>query len=212
MSVLDIGSSGTSGPHRTAIPCRDMRLLLALGVIGGIAWIAYAFVPSECVPVTPESEVFCLRLWAPALFAMTAGFLGLRRWAESVAWPGAANGFLVIAAGAALMAVANVADYWLLAGVPYDSPDGWFRAILSVVLLFGVLVVATGAAATGVLLILSRRRSLRSRILGSLIVSVVSFALFVGLLALGALAVVACLYVLATSRTTRAPEPGLEPA
>jgi hypothetical protein len=187
-----------------------MRLLLALGVLGGAAWVAYAFVPSECVPVTPASEVFCLRLWSPALFAMAGGFLGLRRWAGSVTWPAAANGFLVIAAGVALMAAANFGDYWVLSGIPYDSPEGWFRGVLSVVLLISVLIVAIGATATGILLILSRRRSLRSRILGSLIVSVVSFALFVGLLALGVLAIVACLYGLAITRTRRAPE--LEPA
>jgi len=191
-----------------------MRLLLALGVLGGAAWVAYAFVPAECVPVTPASEVFCLRLWSPALFGMTAGFLGLRAWAVRVSWVGAANGFLVIAAGAGVMAIANFADYWLLSGIAYDSPDGGFRSLLSDVVLLGVLVVALGATATGILLILSRRRSLRSRILGSLIVSIVSFALFVGLLALGALAIVACLYVLAITRSNRdpEPEPELEPA
>jgi hypothetical protein len=142
---------------------------------------------------------------------MTAGFLGLRAWAVRVSWVGAANGFLVIAAGAGVMAIANFADYWLLSGIAYDSPDGGFRSLLSVVVLLGVLVVALGATATGILLILSRRRSLRSRILGSLIVSIVSFALFVGLLALGALAIVACLYVLAITRSNRDPEPEPEP-
>ncbi|HJP87436.1 MAG TPA: hypothetical protein VJ850_00150 [Candidatus Limnocylindrales bacterium] len=190
-----------------------MRLLLALGVIGGAAWVAYAFVPAECVPVTSASEVFCLRLWTPALFAMTAGFFGLRRWAGSVDWPGAANGFLVVAAGAGLMALANFVDYWLLSDVPFDSPDGGFRSVLSLILLLGVLTVAAGATGTGILLILSRRRSIRSRILGSLIVSVVSFALFVGLLAMGALAIIACGYALFITRSQPETErPELETA
>jgi hypothetical protein len=186
----------------------------ALGVNGGAARVAYAVVPPECVPVTSASEVFCLRLWTPALFAMTAGFFGLRRWASSVAWVGAANGFLVVAAGAGLMAVANFVDYWLLSDVPFDSPDGAFRSVLSLALLVGVLTVAVSATVTGILLILSRRRSIRSRILGSLIVSIVSFALFVGLLALGALAIIACGYALLISRAPRDAEqqPELEAA
>jgi hypothetical protein len=187
-----------------------MRVLLALGVLGGAAWVAYAFVPAECVPVTGASEVFCLRLWTPALFAMTAGFFGLVRWAGSVAWPAAAIGFLILAAGATMMSLANFVDYWLLSDISYDSPDGWYRGVLSLVVLLGVLLVAMSATGTGILLIVSRRRSLRSRILGSLIVSVVSFALFVGLLALGVLAIVACLYALVITRTRHEPE--LEPA
>jgi hypothetical protein len=187
-----------------------MRWLLALGVLGGAAWIAYAFVPTECVPVTPASEVFCLRLWAPALVAMTAGFLGLRRWATVAAWPNAQRGFLVVAAGTAVMAVANFADYWLLASASLAGADDSLRGTLGLAFLLGLLIVMVGAVVTGIILILARQRSLRTRILGSLMVSVVSFALFVGLLALGVLALVACLYALAITRTRSELE--LEPA
>jgi hypothetical protein len=187
-----------------------MRLLLALGVLGGASWIAYAFVPSACVPVTAESEVFCLRLWTPALFGMTAGFFGLRQWAAIVGWSGVERGFLVIAGGAALLSVSNLVDYWVFSDVPIDGPDGGVRAVLGIGFLFGIILVLIGAIATGLLLILSRRRSIRTRLLGSLMVSVVSFALFVGLLALGVLAVVACLYTLLITRP--GPDPATQPA
>ena len=178
-----------------------MRLLLALGVLGGATWIAYAFVPPACVPVTGESEVFCLRLWTPALFAMTCGFLGLRRWAAAVAWPNVERGFTVLAAGVAIMAFANAAEYWVFFGWPHEGPDAWLRGTLWISFLLGLLAVPIAATVTGVLLIRGRRRPVTVRLLGSLMVIVVSFALYVGLLAVGVLALVACLYGLAMTRT-----------
>ena len=44
-----------------------MRLLVALGILGGVTWIAYAFVPAQCAPVTGDTEIFCNRLWTPGL-------------------------------------------------------------------------------------------------------------------------------------------------
>jgi hypothetical protein len=187
-----------------------MRLLLALGVVGGATWMAYAFVPAECVPVTGESEIFCLRLWTPALFAMACGCFGLRRWAATTAWPNVQRGFTVIAAGISVMALANLAEYWVFFTWPHQGPDGWLRGMLWMSFLLGLFAVPIGAIGTGVVLLRGRTRPLTFRLLGSMLVVVVNLALFIGLLALGVFAIAACLYGLAMTRATRLPE--MEPA
>jgi hypothetical protein len=132
---------------------------------------------------------------------MACGFVGLRRWATTVAWSNLQRGFTVIAAAVGLMAFSNAAEYWVFFGWPHEGPDGWLRGVLWMSFLLGLLAVPIAATITGVLLIRARSRPVTVRLLGSLLVICVSFALYVGLLALGVLAFVTCLYGLAMTRT-----------
>lgn len=177
-----------------------MRLLLALGIVGGATWIAYAFVPAECVPPTGDTEVFCNRLWTPALFAVACGFLGLRRFAAVRAWSTARRGIGLIAAGAALMTFGNFMEYWVFFGWSHDGPDGWLRGTLWMSALLGLAVFLLGSLVTGALLLVARRAPLASRVLGSLLVTVVSFTVFIGLLVVGVLAIATSLFGLAAAR------------
>jgi hypothetical protein len=181
-----------------------MRLLLALGLVGGVTWIAYAFVPSECTPPTGDTEVFCNRLWTPALFAVTCGFLGLRRFVAVRAWSTARRGVGLVAAGAALMTFGNFMEYWVFFGWSHIGPDGWLRGTLWMSVLLGLAAVLLGSLATGVLLLIARAAPLASRVLGSLLVTVVSFSVFIGLLVVGLLAIATSLFgLVAATRLQR---------
>ena len=177
-----------------------MRLLLALGVLGGVTWISFGFAPAECTPVTGQSEIFCNRLWTPALFAVTAGFLGLRRWAEPLAGRNVHRGLSIVVAGGALMTFANFAEYWLFFAWPHEGPDGWLRGTLWMSFLVGLLALFVGAVAAGALLLRETRRGLTTRLLGSLMITAVSLSVFVGLVAIGILAIATSLYALAVIR------------
>lgn len=181
-----------------------MRLLLALGVLGGGTWLTFAFGPPACTPVTAESEVFCNRLWTPALFGMTAGFIGIRRWASTLHWRAVDWAFTVVAAGGAFMTIGNGAEYWVFSDWPHDGPDGWLRGMLWMTVLLGWLAVLLGSVAAGLLLLLGRRGRLRVMGLGAILVTAVCFTVFIGPLALGVLAVAAPLYVLIAA--ARAPQ------
>jgi hypothetical protein len=188
-----------------------MRLLLALGILGGGTWIAYAFVPSECAPATGDSELFCNRLWTPALFAMACGFFGARRVAAALGWSIARQGFTVVAGATALMTFGNFAEYWVFFGWPHTGPDGWLRGTLWISVLLGFAAVLLGCLATGVLLLVSRRSQLRARLLGSLLVTAVSFTVFTGVLSIGILAVATSLFGLVVA-TGLPPEAEASPA
>lgn len=176
-----------------------MRILLALGIVGGVTWIAYAFVPAECVPPTEDTEVFCNRLWTPAIFAVTCGFLGLRRFAAVSGWSTARRAIGLVAAGAALMTFGNFMEYWVFFGWPHVGPDAWLRGTLWMSVLLGLAAVLLGSLVTGVLLIVARGAPLGSRVLGSLLVTAVSFSMFIGLLAFGALSIATSLFGLVAS-------------
>lgn len=188
-----------------------MRLLLALGILGGATWIAFAFVPSECAPVTSRSEVYCNRLWTPALFAMTVGFLGLWRWGVARGWRGAGLGLLIVVAGGALMTFGNFLEYWLFFSWPHEGPDGWLRGTLWMMVLLGWLSVLLASFAAGLLLLLRRRSGLRTMAIGAILVTAPCLTVFIGPLAIGVLAIAGCLGVLVVeARAPREPEP--EPA
>ena len=178
-----------------------MRLLLALGIVGGATWISLGFVPSECAPPTGATEIFCARLWTPALFGMTAGFIGVRRWAAAIATVNVRRGLLVVASGAALMTIGNLGEYWIFFGWPHQGPDGWLRGMLWMSFLLGWLGTLLGAVGSGFLL-LAPRNSLRARLFGSVLVTTASLTVFVGILGVGLLAVGASTYgLVAASRT-----------
>ena len=134
-----------------------MRLLLALGMLGGAMLVGYAFLLPACAPVTPDTAVFCSRVWTPALLGMTLGF-------------------------------ADVAEYWLFFEWPHRGPDGWLRAALWMSFLLGWLAVITGAIAAGVLMSWPRN-PLPARLVGSLLITMSSLTVFIGLFAVAILAI-----------------------
>lgn len=187
-----------------------MRLLLALGVLGGVAWIAYAFVPAECAPPSPKTLIYCNRLWTPALFAMTVGFLGFLRWATTLDSPRLTRWLSIAVVGAAFMTFGNFAEFWLFFGWPQQGPDGWLRNSLWVTDAIGLLGLLLAAFAAGLLLLLGRV-TLRTRVLGAILVTVPCLMMFIGPLAVGVLAIATGAYVLvAVARPQR--EPVIEPA
>jgi len=169
-----------------------MRLLLALGILGGATWIAYAFVPAECAPPTAETEIFCNRLWTPALSAMAVGFLGLRRWVAALGRRGLDRAMTMAVVGAALMAAGNAAEYWLFFSWPHQGPDGWLRGGLWVTVLIGWLALLVASIGSGIAILLGRRSAGRVLVMGAILVTAPSFTVFVGPLAVGLLAILAC--------------------
>jgi hypothetical protein len=187
-----------------------MRLLLVLGIIGGATWIAYAFVPAECAPATNRTLIFCNRLWTPALFAMTVGFLGLLRWATTLGSPRVTRWLSIAVIGAAFMTFGNFAEFWVFFGWPQQGPDGWLRNSLWVTDAIGLLGLLLASFGAGLVLLLGRV-SLRIRVLGAILVTVPCLMMFIGPLAVGVLAITTGLFVLvAEARPPR--EPAVEPA
>jgi hypothetical protein len=182
-----------------------MRLLLVLGILGGATWIAYAFVPAECAPPSVETEIYCNRLWTPALAAMAVGFLGLRRWLSTLRRRGIDRTMTMAVVGAALMAAGNAAEYWVFFGWPHQGPDGWLRGGLWVTVLIGWLALLVASVGTGLTLLLGSRAGGRTLGLGAILVTVPCFTVFIGPLAVGALAVIACTAALVL-RPTAPPE------
>lgn len=188
-----------------------MRLLLALGILGGVTWIAYAFIPEQCAPVTGDSELFCNRLWTPALFAMTVGFAGLVRWVATLGSPRITRWLSVTVLGAAFMTFGNFAEYWLFFGWPHDGPDGWLRSSLWMTVLVGWLALLLASFGAGLYLLLGGRNGIRVLVLGAILVTAPCLSVFIGPLAIGVLAIAASTYALvALARAPR--EPATEPA
>ena len=186
-----------------------MRLMLVLGLIGGLIWIAYAVVPAECAPPSGATEVFCNRLWTPALLAMAAGFLGVQRRASTLRSAGANVGLLLVAAGAGAMTLGNFAEYWLFASWPHEGPDGWLRGMLWMLVLAGWLLVLVASIVTGLLLFRRGSASRGSRGLAAVLAIVPLTTLSVGVLGIGILAVGASLASLGPLGT---PGPAFDPA
>jgi len=178
-----------------------MRLLLALGILGGATWIAFAFVPAECAPPTADTEIYCNRLWTPALSAMATGFLGLRRWIAGLGRRGLDRAMTMAVAGAALMALGNGAEYWLFFSWPHQGPDAWLRGGLWVTVLIGWLSLLVAMFGTGIAILLGGRGPGRVLAMGAILVTVPCFTVFVGPLAVGLLAIVACTAALVAQPT-----------
>ena len=168
---------------------------LLLGFVAGLAWIILAFFPAECAPPTGTSEVFCNRLWTPALAGMLAGFSALFIDVRSLLSRAATLGFAGLLAGFVLMVAGNLSEYWFLNDLPHEGPDGWPRSVAWMTLLFGFLLVLIGASVYG---IASLRGAHASRLMGLLFTSLVPLTLILGAvsqswvgLSLGGLSVVA---------------------
>ena len=167
------------------------QLLLVLGVLGGAAWVTFAVVPAECVPPSGATEGFCNRLWTPALLAMTAGFLGVRRAASTLHRSGIDRGLLLITLGAGATTLGNFGEYWLFSTWPHEGPDGWLRGLLWMLALAGLLLVLVASVATGMILLLRGPATRESRGLGAMLAvtpltMLVLGVLFVGIVSIGA--------------------------
>ena len=127
---------------------------------------------------------------------MTAGLLGLWRWAVAHGWRGAGLGLAVVVAGAALMTFGNFLEYWLFFSWPHEGPDAWLRGTLWMMVLLGWLGVLLASFAAGLLLLLGWRRGPGAMILGAILVTAPCLTVFIGPLAIGVLAIAACFAVL----------------
>ena len=127
------------------------RVALVLGILGGLFWISLPFYPSECVPVTGASEVFCNRLWTPALLAMLTGAAGIcwllrPRASRSVRWS-----LLAMTIGFAMMAAGNGLEYWVAFKLPHQGGIGGpIRGLLWMTAPAGWLVALVAACVAGV--------------------------------------------------------------
>jgi hypothetical protein len=150
---------------------------LLMGLVAGVTWIILAFFPAECAPPTESSEVFCNRLWTPALAGMLTGFSALFMRIRSLLSRAATLGFAGLLVGFVLMVAGNFSEYWFLNDLPHEGPDGWIRAVAFMTLLFGFLLVLTGASVCG---IASLRGAHASRLMGLLFTSLLPLTLIVG--------------------------------
>jgi hypothetical protein len=125
------------------VPSPRDRWLAAAGLVGGAIWIALGL-----APIDELSEVFWNRAWAPALVLMAAGFIGLRR---SAAGPGTGLrriGLGILVGGLLVMAVGNIAEYWLFVSQPHGEVN--LRNASWMGLLAGALAAAIGGSVAGV--------------------------------------------------------------
>jgi len=133
------------------------RIALFVGIVGGVAWQTLPLYPPECVPVTGASEVFCNRLWTPALAAMLVGAIGLWSLHRPFVSRAAKGRLLVITIGFALMTAGNLLEYWFAFELDHRTGIGGpIRGALWMTVLAGWLTVLVGAFVTGVILFRSR--------------------------------------------------------
>lgn len=168
---------------------------LLIGLVAGVTWIIFPFFPAECAPPTESSEVFCNRLWTPALAGMLTGFSALFMRIRSLLSRAAILGFAGLVVGFVLMVAGNLSEYWFFNDLPHQGPDGWIRAVAWITLLFGFLLVLIGASVCG---IASLRGAHAARLMGLLFTSLLPLTLILGTvsqsgvgLPLGGLSVVA---------------------
>lgn len=139
--------------HRLAM------LASGLGILGGLFWLSLPFYPPECAPVTESSEIFCTRLWSPALGTMLIGAVALYLRLRSDAPGGARRGVLGVVVGFALMTVGNVGEYWFAYELPHQGgPGAAVRSALWMSALTGWLIALIGSVVVGIGLVRSRRR------------------------------------------------------
>lgn len=129
-----------------------MKLLLcALGLLGGVFWVSLGFYPPQCAPVTEAAEVFCNRLWSPALVSMGLGYLGLFITTQPGLTRSARLGFMALLVGWAMMFLGNFVEYWLLNQLPHEGPAGIWRGLAWMTVLLGLLVHQVASASVGFL-------------------------------------------------------------
>jgi hypothetical protein len=141
------------GPAVVTVARHNRRRTAAgvlIGLVAGVTWIILAFFPTECAPPTESSEVFCNRLWTPALAGMLTGFSALFVRIRSLLSRAAILGFAGLLVGFVLMVAGNFSEYWFLNDLPHAGPDGRIRAVAFMTLLFGFLLVLTGASVCGI--------------------------------------------------------------
>lgn len=127
------------------------RILSLVGIVGGLFWIALAFFPPECAPVTEASEDFCNRLWSPAPLGMGLGFVGLFLSRRSSLSTTATIGWIALLVSFALMFLGNVVEYWFLNHLPHQGPGGLWRGLAWMTVLLGFLLVHLASASVGAL-------------------------------------------------------------
>jgi hypothetical protein len=138
-------------PHHGLIDV--LRLGLILGILGGTAWLSLAVYPPQCVPVTPASEVFCNRLWSPALGAMLIGATTLFFSLRGVVRGGGRGSLIALVIGFALMTGGNVGEYWVAYQLPHQGgPGAAIRSLLWMSVLAGWLTALLGSTVAGVTL------------------------------------------------------------
>lgn len=135
------------------------RLGSVFAIIGGAFWISLPFYPPECVPVTEASEVFCSRLWSPALLAMLIGAIALRVLLPTQGPDPVLPRFRIIVIGFALLTVGNVGEYWLAYELPHQGGIGaMVRGLLWTTVLAGWLTALVSSFVAGAELLRSGRR------------------------------------------------------
>lgn len=125
------------------------RFGLVLGILGGLLWLGLPFWPPDCVPVVASSEVFCNRLWTPALGAMLIGAVVLqRRQVRQTREP--LKGLRLLAIAFSLMALGNGLEYWVAFGLPHQGGIGAVvRGVLWMSVLAGWLIALIASAVAG---------------------------------------------------------------
>ena len=168
---------------------------LLIGLVAGVTWIILPFFPAECAPPTESSEVFCNRLWTPALTGMLAGFSALFERIRPLLSKAAILGFAGLLVGLVLMVAGNLGEYWFFNDLPHEGPDGWIRAVAWITVLSGFLLVLMGGSVCGIAWLRGARSA---RLMGLLFTSLMPLTLIFGAISqtwvglpLGGLSVVA---------------------
>lgn len=135
------------------------RLGSILGILGGAFWFSLPFYPPACVPVTESSEIFCNRLWSPALAGMLIGSVVFCFLLRNNVSRGTRAGFGLIVVAFGLMTVGNVGEYWFAYQLPHQGgPGAIVRSVLWMSVLAGWLISLIGAVVAGSALLRSRSR------------------------------------------------------
>ncbi len=129
--------------------CSVNRILATAGLLGGLLWIALAFVAPIDARETREYEVMWNRCWTPALLGLLAGFGGQFLRVSPLLTRTAKNGFITLLVGLALMLIGNFAEYWVLSDLPHEGPDGFIRGLAWMTVLLGLLVMQVASAIVG---------------------------------------------------------------
>lgn len=146
-----------------AVPtgCRDGRSTSPGAARGAADWARggsgldnLPFFPAECAPPSESSD------------------------ASDRPFPKAAIlGFAALLVRFVLMVAGNLSEYWFLNDLPHEGPDGRIRGAAWMTLLFGLLLVLTGASLCG---IPSLRGAHASRLMGLLFTSLLPLTLLLG--------------------------------
>lgn len=136
------------------------RWLAVAGVVGGSIWIGLRFFSPEWGP--PGTAAYAgyelwNHIWAPAIVLMAAGFLGVRRSLAPAHRRAARTGLSILIAGLVVMAIGNIAEFWVFTNVPYNEGGGPNARDLSwMSFLVGALLGVIGATTAGLAMIVQR--------------------------------------------------------